>query len=345
MSSPVSRVRLAAIAAASLATLVIAVALLLNWSWRQLNAPLLIPAEGAVYQVERGSSLAGVTADLAAAGLLQHPALLNWYARLDDSATRIHAGEYQISPGTTALGLLDKFNRGEVLMHQVTLIEGLRSAEVLQRLRQHPAIAAGTESLDEIMAKLGQPDLHPEGQFLPDTYTFPRGTSDLDVLRWAHDALQEVLADAWSRRSDDNPLTDPYEGLVLASIIEKETALDRERSLISGVFHSRMKQGMRLQTDPTVIYGLGEDFDGDLTNAHMRTDTPYNTYTRHGLPPTPIALAGRASIVAAFLPEESDALYFVATGESDGSHAFSATLDEHNNAVRRYLERIRNRNP
>ena len=193
------------------------------------------------------------------------------------------------------------------------------------------------------MAALGSPDLHPEGQFLPDTYSFPRGTRDIELLRWAHSALQSTLEEAWSARTDTGILQSPYAGLILASIIEKETALASERGLISGVMHERLRRGMRLQTDPTVIYGIGPGFNGNLTRADIDRDTPYNTYTRAGLPPTPIALAGAASIRAAFMPAETDALYFVATGEPDGSHVFSRTLEEHNAAVDRYVERQRSR--
>jgi UPF0755 protein len=212
---------------------------------------------------------------------------------------------------------------------------------MLQRLRANPAIVAGSADGAAIMSELGSPETHPEGQFLPDTYSFPSGTRDVELLGWAHDALEQALDEAWNSRVAADILSDPYQGLILASIIEKETALESERALISGVFHRRLASGMRLQTDPTVIYGLGEAYDGNLTRADLADDTPYNTYTRGGLPPTPIALAGRASIIAAFQPAETAALYFVATGDPDGSHTFSNTLEEHNAAVRRYVERQR----
>lgn len=327
--------------AAGIACLVAGLALAANWSWRQLNRPLDLPEEGLLFEVERGAALSRVTARLATEEVLRHPRLLDWYAGWSGAATGIHAGEYRLAPGLTGLGLIDMLARGQVHLHQFTIVEGLRFDEVLRRLRAHPAIAASDQSGAEIMAALGEPELHPEGQFLPDTYSFPRGTSDVAVLGWAHQALAALLEASFDTRRDSGVVTSPYEGLILASIIEKETALDSERGLISGVFHERLARGMRLQTDPTVIYGLGEGFDGNLTRAHLEADTPYNTYTRRGLPPTPIALAGTASIRAAFAPVQEGYLYFVATGEPDGSHVFSRTLEEHNAAVRRYLERER----
>ena len=239
--------------------------------------------------------------------------------------------------------MLEKLSRGDVFLHQFTIVEGWRFDEMLVQLRQHPAIAAGDDSGAAIMVALGQAELHPEGQFLPDTYSFPAGTRDVELLRWAHSALQSELDEAWAGRSETGTLQNPYEGLILASIIERETALASERGLISGVMHERLRRGMRLQTDPTVIYGIGDSFNGNLTRADIDRDTPYNTYTRGGLPPTPIALAGAASIRAAFTPTESGALYFVATGDPDGSHVFSRTLEEHNAAVDRYVERQRAR--
>jgi UPF0755 protein len=280
-----------------------------------------------------------VTSQLEASGALKHPRILDWYARADGSATGIHAGEYRLMPGLTGIGLLEMLTAGDVYLHQFTIVEGWRFDEMLPRLQAHTAISATATSGAAIMAALGQPDRHPEGQFLPDTYSFPRGTTDIELLRIANEALNVALESSWRNRSRDNRLEQPYDGLILASIIEKETALDSERGLISGVFHERMRRGMRLQTDPTVIYGVGSAFSGDLTRTQLNADTPYNTYTRVGLPPTPIALAGIASIRAAMMPIGSSALYFVATGEPDGSHVFSATLEEHNAAVARSRQR------
>lgn len=313
------------------------------WSWRALHVPLDLPQGGLMYTVRSGAALSTVMAELAEAGATGHPHLISWYSRIRGSATRIHAGEYQLEPGLTGITLLEKLSRGDVFLHQFTIVEGWRFDEMLVQLRQHPAIAAGDDSGAAIMVALGQAELHPEGQFLPDTYSFPAGTRDVELLRWAHSALQSELDEAWAGRSETGTLQNPYEGLILASIIERETALASERGLISGVMHERLRRGMRLQTDPTVIYGIGDSFNGNLTRADIDRDTPYNTYTRGGLPPTPIALAGAASIRAAFTPTESGALYFVATGDPDGSHVFSRTLEEHNAAVDRYVERQRAR--
>jgi UPF0755 protein len=324
------------IALACLAGLVLIGALAAWWSWRQLDAPLQLPDTGTLFEVRAGAALTTVTNTLQADGIVKHPRLLDWYARLTGTATKIQAGEYLLENGLTGRALLEKLSRGDVFLHQFTIVEGWRVDELLRRLRNHPAVVAGSESAADIMAELGEPELHPEGQFLPDTYFFPRGTRDVELLARAHAALETALAAAWDHRIDDGVLRDPYDGLILASIIEKETALASERGLISGVLHGRLAAGWRLQVDPTVIYGLGNRFDGNLTRQDLRTDTPYNTYTRFGLPPTPIALPGKASIEAAFVPADTDALFFVATGNPDGSHAFSATLDEHNAAVQRY---------
>jgi UPF0755 protein len=263
------------------------------------------------------------------------------YARATGVASRVRAGEYQVPAGTTPLTLLSKLIAGQVFLHQLTIVEGWRFADLLHALRADPAIVAGDRDGAGIMAALGEPGVHPEGQFFPDTYSFPKGTPELDVLRQAHQALTTHLESAWQRRSPDAVLKSPYEALILASIIEKETALPSERSLIAGVFVQRLRRNMRLQTDPTVIYGLGEAFDGDLRRADLERDTPYNTYTRGGLPPTPIALPGAAALEAAVTPEAGDAIYFVATGRGDGSHHFSATLEEHERAVRDYLRQLR----
>lgn len=309
-------------------------------AWRHLESPMALADEPVVLDVPSGTPLAKVSDELTRRGILEHPRLLTWYARFSGDATRIHAGEYALREGMTPLDLLDMLVAGQVVLHQLTIIEGWRFSDLLHVLREHPAVAVTELEPGDIMARLGSPDLHPEGQFLPDTYRFPRGTTDVDLLRTAHAALQTRLEDAWNRRATDIQLETEYEALILASIIEKETALASERRLISGVFHERLRRGMRLQTDPTVIYGLGDVFDGDLRRRDLSTDTPYNTYTRSGLPPTPIALPSAASIDAAVDPEASGALYFVATGLADGSHYFSATLEEHNRAVRRYLDRL-----
>ena len=239
--------------------------------------------------------------------------------------------------------MLDRLVSGQVYLHQITAIEGWRFVDLLEAVRNHPAVTVTPLDPIEIMAALGAPGVNPEGQFAPDTYRFARGTTDLAILEQAYTAMQAQLATVWSGRSPTAAVDTPYEALILASIIEKETALASERRQISGVFSRRLKRGMRLQTDPTVIYGLGSDFDGNLKRTDLNRDTPYNTYTRAGLPPTPIALPGLESLRAAVDPDEGSALYFVATGSADGSHSFSATLEDHNRAVADYLRRLRSR--
>ena len=332
------------IALAAVVLLGLSAAGLAALAWRELNAPLPIAAaDGEWLRVPSGTPFHRVAAELGQRGLVDKPWLLRWYAGATGDAKRVRAGEYQLTSGTTSVTLLAKLVAGEVYLHQITIVEGSRFAEVLAALRAHPAIAATALDGAAIMNALGAPGVHPEGQFFPDTYRFPYGTSDLDVLRLAHEALAARLQEAWRNRSPDLLLKTDYEALILASIIEKETSLPAERKLIAGVFHERLRRNMRLQTDPTVIYGMGEGFDGDLRDEDLRRDTPYNTYTRAGLPPTPIALPGAGSIEAAVAPEITGALYFVATGRPDGSHSFSATLEEHERAVRDYLREYRSR--
>ena len=332
------------IALGVLLLLAASVAALTALAWRELNAPLPIAAaEGEWLRVPSGTPFHRVAAELGQRGLLDKPYLLRWYAGARGDATRARAGEYQLLPGTTPVTLLAKLVAGDVYLHQITIVEGSRFAEALAALRAHPAIAATDLDGASIMNALGAPGVHPEGQFFPDTYRFSYGTSDLDILRLAHEALVARLQEAWSNRSPDLPLKTAYDALIMASIIEKETSLPAERKLIAGVFHERLRRNMRLQTDPTVIYGIGDAFDGDLRNGDMRRDTPYNTYTRAGLPPTPIALPGAGSIEAAVAPDITGALYFVATGRADGSHTFSATLEEHERAVADYLRQLRSR--
>lgn len=312
-----------------------------SWAaWRNLTAQLPVPQDGVVFEIPHGTPLGAAMADLHRRGLLPHPTLLTWYARLRGDARHIHAGEYRLTAGATPLSLLQSLVAGKVYLHELTIIEGWRFRDLLDAIRKNPAIEEDDLSGRDIMAALGQPKLSPEGQFLPDTYSFEKGTSELELLRLAHTALKKKLADAWARRSPNVELKTPYQALILASIIEKETALPSERGMISGVLQRRLKRGMRLQTDPTVIYGLGDDYDGNLHKEDLTRDTPYNTYTRRGLPPTPIALPSAASIDAAVAPVPGDALYYVATGRSDGSHYFSATLKQHDRAVRAYLKRL-----
>ncbi len=305
--------------------------------------PLPVGEEAVRIEVPPGAALSAVAASLHHIALLPNPRLFVWYARLRGDAARIQAGEYEIAPGTTAEGLLDQFVDGRVLLHSLTIIEGWLYQQMMAAIREHPAVkqVLGDAGDVEILAEIGAAESHPEGLFFPDTYRFPKGTTDIEILRRVYEVMHKRVEQAWKGRDGGLPLASSYEALILASIVEKETALASERARIAGVMIRRLERGMRLETDPTVIYGLGADYDGNIRRRDLQTDTPYNTYTRTGLPPTPIALAGADSIEAVMHPEAGEALYFVATGEPDGSHYFSATLDEHNEAVRRYLQRSR----
>jgi peptidoglycan lytic transglycosylase G len=315
------------------------------WARRWLESPIPALVAPATFEIERGTPLKAVAVALAERGWLEHPRLWSAWARVTGQAQGIKAGEYEIEPGVAPLGLLELFNSGKVLLHSVTFIEGSTFAEIRSLLESNAVVAANLAqaSGEDIMAALGRRGVAPEGQFFPDTYRFARGTTELELLRLAADRMSVALSDAWASRAPDLPLAGPYEALVLASIVEKETGLDAERARIAGVFVARLRLGMRLQTDPAVIYGLGDSFDGNLRRADLERDTPYNTYTRTGLPPTPIALPGAAALAAAVRPDVSGALYFVATGNGDGSHYFSKTLEEHQAAVQRYLRKLRER--
>lgn len=314
------------------------------WAWQQLDAPGPAP-EPVVFEVPSGMSLARIATRLEEAGVLRHAKLFEWYGRGSGLAGKIRAGEYRIPARSTPREVMDRLVSGEVVLHSMTVVEGWTFRQMRAAIAAHPALRATLEGVpdEEIMAHLGRDGDHPEGWFLPETYRFPRGTTDLELLRIAHGAMQRALDNAWAARREPLPLKTPYEALILASIIEKETGLAEERPQIAGVFTRRLERGMRLQTDPTVIYGLGPEFEGRLRRVHLQTDTPYNTYTRGGLPPTPIALPGRDSLAAAVQPLEGRTLYFVATGRPDGSHYFSETLEQHNRAVQRYLATLRER--
>jgi UPF0755 protein len=280
---------------------------------------------------------------LNARGILDQPEVWIVWGRVTGQSVGIKAGEYQLTAGLTPRSLLKLLSSGQVILHAITFIEGSRFSDVQKLLAAHAAVVhkAATLSAEDIMQELGAPGVHPEGQFFPDTYRFPRGTSDLELLAMAHRRMVQELDAAWNSRSKDLPLATQYEALILASVVEKETALEGERPMIAGVFVERLKRGMRLQTDPTVIYGIGETYDGNIRRADLLRDTPYNTYTRSGLPPTPIALPGIESLRAAVQPQMTGALFFVATGKGDGSHYFSKTLPEHDAAVKRYLQQLK----
>ncbi len=299
-----------------------------------LHRPIEPGAE--LYRIAAGDSLTSFARTLEREDLVPEIYSLVAWARLRGDARRIKAGEYRLDDVGNVRGILERIVRGDVVAYRVTVVEGWTFRELLARLASSPKlkITLDGQSAQAVMEALGRPGEHPEGRFFPDTYTYTSDQTDLEILARAYERMRGVLAAEWERRDPATPLGTPYEALILASIVEKETALASERELVAGVFVNRLQRGIRLQTDPTVIYGLGEAFTGNLTRKHLRADTPYNTYTRAGLPPTPIALPGAASIRAALRPAPTDALYFVARG--DGSHEFSETLEQHNRAVYRY---------
>jgi UPF0755 protein len=307
-------------------------------AWRVLS-PIALPSERIEFTIAPGSSMRLAAREVAAAGAGIEPWLLIALARLLRVESSIKAGSYEVVRSTTLLDLLRKLTRGDVTQAEVLLVEGWTFSQVRERLDAHPDLRHDTAGLpeSELLRRLGASEAAAEGLFFPDTYLFAKRSSDLDLLARAYRAMQRHLAREWQSRADGLPYRAAYQALIMASIVEKETGRDEDRPLIAGVFVNRLRQGMLLQTDPTVIYGLGEGFDGNLRKRDLLVDTPYNTYTRRGLPPTPIALPGLAALRAALHPAASDALYFVARG--DGSSHFSRTLDEHNEAVSRYQKR------
>ncbi len=323
-----------------LGLLIIAASLFVGFLWKDYEVftlrHLVVSEQNKVFVVKPGSSVQRIANELFEQGIIIRPRYLSWTARWQSKAHRIQSGEYLLSDKMTALDLIDDMVEGKVMQHALTIVEGWSFAQLRQALAQHPAIKHSIDgkSPSELMALLGYPEQHPEGRFYPDTYYFPRDISDVDFLKRAYAVMEQQLSTYWEGRAAGLPYKTPYEALIMASIIEKETAVPAERPAIAGVFVRRLQQRMRLQTDPTVIYGLGEGFDGNLRRNDLKTDTPYNTYTRYGLPPTPIALPGGDAIKAALHPDASDAVYFVARG--DGTHVFSATLEQHNQAVVKY---------
>jgi UPF0755 protein len=306
-----------------------------------LHEPLTLqpPAGNAVLdlEVEPGMSAKAIAAAAVTSGAKTQASWLYLWFRVSGESRQIRAGSYEISAGTSPRRLLSMLVRGEEALKSVTLPEGWTFMQVMAVLKTAEQLRPEAQSLtpEAIMAQIGKPGVHPEGRFFPDTYTYAKGSSDLAVLQRAAQAMDKRLNDAWALRQPDSPLKTPDEALILASIIEKETGKPSDRTTISGVFTNRLRIRMLLQTDPTVIYGMGAQFDGNLRRSDLRTDTPYNTYTRGGLPPTPIAMPGRAALLAAVQPAQTDAFYFVSRG--DGSSQFSATLDEHNRAVNKYI--------
>jgi UPF0755 protein len=320
-----------------------AAALVFRAAMRSLDTPVQLTAP-ARFKVAPGSSFARVATELASQGIVAQPRVWILYARWSGLAPAVKAGEYEIQPGITPRELLAKMVSGQVLLHSFTIVDGWRLQDLLEALRRNADVSstlpADTPSAAQgvnIMTKLGEAGTDAEGQFLPETYRFISGTTDMELLRQAHAALVHELAAAWAERDPELPLHDSHELLIMASIVQKESGVPQELGKIAGLYLHRLSMGMRLQADPTVIYGLGERYDGDIHTVDLRADGPYNTYTRAGLPPTPIALAGAAVIHATARPEKTDAIYFVASTKGDGSHVFSATLEQHNAAVAAYV--------
>lgn len=301
---------------------------------KQVFQPLELERDE-ILVVRPGQGFRQINRELVDRGWVGHPWMLEAHARYHGIAGRLQAGEYEVPANMTLARLLDNMARGVVVRHRLTAPEGWTARQFLEAVQAHPALRPMPEpaDLETVMVELGRPDMHPEGWFLPDTYVFSRDTPAIQLLRMAHEALHRQLEQAWAARVDDHPLETPYELLILASIIEKETGQAEERGLVAGVFVNRVRRGMRLQTDPTLLYAL-EPGATRLTRAELRRDHPYNTYTRDGLPPTPIALPGQASIHAAANPAETEALFFVS--RKDGTHAFSKTYAEHRAAVIKY---------
>ena len=329
--------------------LVLAAAVLIGgWLWLGYrsfaDAPLAGIAAGDSLVVERGDSLDSVLRRLRADGVATGDRV-RWQvlARELGAAGRLQVGEYALKPGIAPRELLLAMRDGEVIRRMFTIVEGWNIRELRAALAKVDGLEHGTAQLDdvELMKALGHAGQHPEGRFLPETYAWVRGDSELDILKRAHAAMAESLDRAWQDRAEGLPLESKQQALTLASIVEKETGIAEERPAIAGVFTRRLQSGMRLQTDPTVIYGMGTAYTGNIRRADLTTDTPYNTYTRDGLPPTAIAMPGAAALQAATHPAPGDALYFVAVGDGSGRHVFSRSLAEHNNAVREYLQRYR----
>ena len=309
--------------------------------WLHEPIPLRLQPDSQVVdlEIEPGTSANGVAEVIVASGADVPVLLLRAWFRLSGQARLIKAGSYELVPGTTPRKLLSMLVRGEETLKNVTLVEGWTFKQVRAALQKSEQLAPDSIGLSPeiIMEKLGKPGLHPEGRFFPDTYTYAKGASDLAVLKRAARAMDKRLDVAWAQRSPNTPLKTPEQALILASIVEKETGKPADRLQIGGVFTNRLRIGMPLQTDPTVIYGLGLQFDGNLRKRDLQADTPYNTYTRVGLPPTPIAMPGKAALLAAVQPAPTNALYFVSRNDGSGSSHFSASLEEHNRAVNQYI--------
>jgi UPF0755 protein len=322
-----------------LETGVVLAGLLLGASAWKIHSALVQPlniAQEQLLDVPKGTTPTRTFYRLEANGVIKDAFWLRVYWRFNLAKQPLHSGEYRLQPGMTVEGLIDLWKRGEMVQYSLTLVEGWNFRQVRAALAKEEKLDHSLNGLSDsqVMDKLGHTGIFPEGRFFPDTYRYVRGMSDIELLKTAYDRLDEVLAKEWEQRSSDVPYTEPYQALIMASLVEKETGVPQERGQIAGVFVRRMAIGMLLQTDPTVIYGLGDRYSGKLTRAHLKESTPYNTYMNAGLPPTPISMVGREAIHAALNPVEGNSLYFVARG--DGTHVFSDDLDGHNNAVKEF---------
>ncbi|BCD87533.1 aminodeoxychorismate lyase [Pseudomonas solani] len=307
-----------------------------GWQQREALEQPLVLTEEQLLDVPAGSTPGGLLNRLEEEGVIQGAFWLRQYWRFNLAGQSLHSGEYRMAPGMNAAQLLGLWQRAEVVQYSLTLVEGWNFRQLRTALAKQVKLeqTLADVSDEELMKRLGLEGQHPEGRFFPDTYRYVRGMRDIDLLKQAHQRLEQVLQDEWEKRADKLPYADPYQALIMASMVEKETGVPSERGQIAGVFVRRLQMGMLLQTDPTVIYGLGERYAGKITRAHLREATPYNTYVIAGMPPTPIAMVGREAIHAALHPVEGKSLYFVARG--DGSHVFSESLAAHNQAVREY---------
>lgn len=324
------------IAIAGVIVLILATSLLAYQLVRFQFETIRLNTEEQTFTIKSGSNITSIAQKLSLEKIIDDPWLFILMARIKGVDTSVRAGEYRLQAEYTTSDLLEAFTKGVSIQYSFTIIEGWTFRQMLKAMDKNPVLVKTLENKtnEEIMAALGHPGQHPEGQFFPDTYSFPKGTTDIAFLKRAYQLMQQHLSYQWKNRSEDIAVKSSYEALILASIVEKETGAAFERPLIAGVFTQRIKKNMRLQTDPTVIYGMGDDFDGDIRFRDLKKDTPYNTYTRKGLTPTPIALPGLDSIKAVLHPADTKALFFVSKG--DGTHQFSETLDEHNQAVSKY---------
>jgi len=310
------------------------------WYWMEYQTFLVTPAknqQAKLYTIAKGSNITQVSNELHALGVIEHPEYFKIFARWQKLGNKIKAGEYLLEPGQTPPDILNVFVAGKVKNYHLTIPEGWTFKQILNAIKQSPNLIHTLENLDNksIMSRLGYADRHPEGYFYPDTYFFPKGTTDISFLRRAMVTMERILAKEWHQRDKTIPLKTPYEALILASIVEKESGKKSERQKIAGVFVRRLNKKMRLQSDPTIIYGMGDAYKGNIKRKHIKQKTAYNTYQIDGLPPTPIASAGVDAIHAVMHPEKGKSLYFVADGS--GGHYFSKTLAEHNRAVKKYI--------